>query len=126
VLADDSGLEVRALDGRPGIATAYYGGPGLTWHERRLWVLTELAATGSTDRSARFVCYLHFIAADGREQRAQGFVEGTIAEEERGEQGFSFDPIFFYPPLGKTFAEIDADAKNHVSHRTRALAELHL
>jgi XTP/dITP diphosphohydrolase len=124
VLADDSGLEVSALDGRPGVTTAYYGGAGLSWHERRLRVLDDLAATASSDRSARFVCYLHYISADGRERAAEGFVNGTIAEAERGEQGFSFDPIFFYPPLSKTFAEIDERAKNRVSHRAAALAAL--
>lgn len=112
---------MRALGGRPGVATAYYGGPGLSWHERRLWVLAELTATGSSDRSARFVCYLHLVAADGSELRAEGFVDGEIAPEERGEQGFSFDPIFWYPPAKRTFAELSEDEKNAVSHRANAV-----
>jgi XTP/dITP diphosphohydrolase len=121
VLADDSGLEVLALGGRPGVLTAYYGGPGLTWSERRRRLLDELAACGAgADRRARFVCALHFIDADGAESTATGTVAGEIAAEERGELGFSFDPVFFYPPAGGTFAELSADAKNQVSHRAVA------
>ncbi len=93
VLADDSGLEVDALDGRPGVITADYGGAGLTWAERRRVVLDELAALGGVDRSARFVCYLHFIAADGSVTTAFGDVAGSIAADDRGAAGFSVDPI---------------------------------
>jgi XTP/dITP diphosphohydrolase len=121
VLADDSGLEVDALDGRPGVVTADYGGAGLSWAQRRRVVLDELDATGSADRRARFVCYLHFIAADGREFAVRGSVDGRIATEDRGDAGFSFDPIFVYPPARKTFAELDADEKNAVSHRRHAV-----
>ena len=76
VLADDSGLEVRALEGRPGVLTAYYGGVALSWSERRSALIAELDATGSEDRSARFVCALHFIDADGRELGTFATVEG--------------------------------------------------
>ena len=124
VLADDSGLEVAALDGRPGVITADYGGAGLTWAERRRVVLDELAALGEVDRSARFVCYLHFIAADGTVTTAFGDVAGSIAADDRGASGFSFDPIFAYGPDGRTFAELTAEEKNAVSHRARAVAEL--
>jgi XTP/dITP diphosphohydrolase len=125
VLADDSGLEVRALGGRPGVLTAYYGGDGLTWGARRRALLAELAATGGgTDRRARFVCALHFIDADGRELAVTGTVDGEIALEERGELGFSFDPVFVYPPAGRTFAELGAGEKNLVSHRARAASAL--
>lgn len=120
VLADDSGLEVMALDGRPGVVTAYYGGDHLTWHERRIVVLDELAASGSADRSARFVCYLHVTAADGSARSSFGEVFGTIATEERGDLGFSFDPIFVYEPTGQTFAEMTDEEKNRVSHRANA------
>ncbi len=123
VLADDSGLEVAALDGRPGVVTADYGGAHLSWAERRRYVLDELAATGTTDRRARFVCYLHFIAADGTVVTAFGDVEGTIAPGDRGAAGFSFDPIFAWGPAGRTFAELDATEKNAVSHRARAVAD---
>jgi XTP/dITP diphosphohydrolase len=125
VLADDSGIELRALDGRPGVLTADYGGPGLTWSERRRALLAELAACGQgADRRARFVCALHFIDSAGREVTAAGTVDGEIASEERGELGFSFDPVFFYPPAGRTFAELTAEVKNRLSHRAVAAKAL--
>jgi XTP/dITP diphosphohydrolase len=126
VLADDSGLEVYALDHRPGVLTAYYGGADLPWSERRKRLLAEIDRTplGEFDRRARFVCALHFIAEGGREFAAMGTVDGEIATEERGEAGFSFDPIFFYPPAGRTFAEMAGEEKNRVSHRAIAVAAL--
>jgi XTP/dITP diphosphohydrolase len=126
VLADDSGLEVYALDHRPGVLTAFYGGSGLTWSERRARLLHELDAVagGSTDRRARFVCALHFIDANGREFATMATVDGEIAQAEAGEQGFSFDPVFRYPPAGRTFAEMSAEEKNRVSHRAIAAAAL--
>ncbi len=124
VLADDSGLEVYALDRRPGVLTAFYGGAGLTWSERRHRLLAELAATGSDDRRARFVCALHFIDERGREFAALGTVDGQIALEERGALGFSFDPVFAYPPFAKTFGELGEAEKNAVSHRAVAAAAL--
>ena len=124
VLADDSGLEVFALGRRPGVLTAYYGGAELPWSERRKKLIAELAETGSPDRRARFVCALHFVDAGGREFATLGTVEGEIAPEERGELGFSFDPVFLYPPAGRTFAELDPEAKNRVSHRAIAAAGL--
>lgn len=124
VIADDSGLEVYALDRRPGVLTAYYGGADLSWPERRRKLLDELARTGSEDRRARFVCALHFIDAHGREFATMGTVDGEVAREDRGEQGFSFDPIFLYGPAGKTFAELTALEKNRVSHRAIAAAAL--
>ena len=124
VLADDSGLEVAALDGRPGVVTADYGGAGLTWARRRRVVLDELAASGTTDRSARFVCHLHFIAADGEVVTAFGEVWGRIASEDHGASGFSFDPIFAYGTDGRAFAELSAMEKNEVSHRAEAVRVL--
>ena len=125
VLADDSGLEVLALGGRPGVLTAYYGGPGLTWSERRRALLAELAGCGAgLDRRARFVCALHFIDQAGREFATTGSVDGEIAVEERGELGFSFDPVFVFPPAARTFAELSADEKNRVSHRAVAVAKI--
>ena len=125
VLADDSGIEVRALGGRPGVLTADYGGPGLSWSERRRLLLAELAGCGEgADRRARFVCALHFIDEAGREVTATGTVEGEIAPEERGELGFSFDPVFFSPAAGRTFAELSAEEKNRVSHRAIAVERL--
>jgi XTP/dITP diphosphohydrolase len=128
VLADDSGLEVYALDRRPGVLTAYYGGAGLPWPERRKKLLAELreALAGSppADRRARFVCALHFIDAQGRELATMGTVDGEVAPEERGEAGFSFDPVFLYRPAGRTFAEMSAEEKDRVSHRGIAAAAL--
>ncbi len=125
VMADDSGLEVLALGGRPGVLTAYYGGPDRTWSERRRTLLAELAALGGgADRRARFVCALHFIDAAGRELATTGAVDGEISLEERGELGFSFDPVFFYPPAARTFAELSATEKNRISHRAIAATEL--
>ncbi len=124
VLADDSGLEVSALGGRPGVLTADYGGEGATWPERRRRLLAELAASGTDDRGARFVCAIHFIDADGRELGAFGTVDGAIAPAERGELGFSFDPVFLYPPAGATFAELSEAQKNRVSHRAIAVAAI--
>jgi XTP/dITP diphosphohydrolase len=124
VLADDSGLEVYALDRRPGVLTAFYGGAGATWPARRKELLRELERTGGDDRRARFVCALHFIDEDGREFATMGTVDGTIPPEERGSDGFSFDPIFFYPPANRTFAELTAEEKNRISHRAIAAAAL--
>jgi XTP/dITP diphosphohydrolase len=124
VLADDSGLEVFALDRRPGVLTAYYGGIDLPWSERRRRLVDELAASRSDDRSARFVCVLHFIDERGREFATMATVDGEIAPEDRGNGGMSFDPIFQYPPLGKTFGELTAEEKNRVSHRAIAAAAL--
>jgi non-canonical purine NTP pyrophosphatase (RdgB/HAM1 family) len=124
VLADDSGLEVHALGGRPGVLTAYYGGAELPWDQRREKLLRELAERGAADRRARFVCALHFIDSAGREFATLATVDGEIAEVSRGALGFSFDPVFFYPPAGLTFAEMSAAAKNRVSHRAIAAAAL--
>jgi XTP/dITP diphosphohydrolase len=124
VLADDTGLEVAALDGRPGVVTAYYGGSELTWEQRRQYILSEMAQIGNPDRSARFVCYLHFIDEYGEETAVNASLDGTIAERDLGARGFSLDPIFVYPAAQKTFSEMSAAEKNAVSHRRRAVSTL--
>ncbi|HEY0614624.1 MAG TPA: non-canonical purine NTP pyrophosphatase [Candidatus Elarobacter sp.] len=124
VLADDSGLEVEALGGRPGVTTAIYGGASASWSDRRARLLGELATIAEPDRGARFVCVLHFIGPDGRELAATATVRGAIPAAERGRAGFSFDPVFFYPPAGRTFAELGEEEKNRVSHRAVAAAGL--
>jgi XTP/dITP diphosphohydrolase len=124
VLGDDSGLEVAALGGRPGVLSARYGGPTATWSERRRALLEELAATGTTDRRARFVCALHLIRADGRAFSVERGLAGEIASHERGAGGFSYDPLFVYVPLGLTFGELDERTKNAVSHRAAAVQAL--
>ncbi len=124
VLGDDSGLEVRVLGNRPGVLSARYGGPSATWSERRRGLIGEVAATGSADRFARFVCALHFIDAEGRETATLATIEGEISPDERGEAGFSYDPIFLLPARGVTFAQLPAEEKNRISHRARAAAAL--
>jgi XTP/dITP diphosphohydrolase len=124
VLADDSGLEIDALDGRPGVITAYYGGAALSWPQRRKFVLDELGLQLHPDRSARFVCYLHYIDEEGVETAVNASVDGTIADADRGERGFGFDPIFVYPLAQKSFSELSATEKNAVSHRRRAVSAL--
>jgi XTP/dITP diphosphohydrolase len=124
VLGDDSGLEVAALGGRPGVLSARYGGDGATWPERRARLLRELSESGDSNRSARFICALHFISEDGRELAVTRDRTGRIATAERGEGGFSYDAIFEYPPLAATFAELTEEEKNAVSHRSRAAQAL--
>jgi XTP/dITP diphosphohydrolase len=122
-LGDDSGLEVAALGGRPGVLSARYGGADADWSERRRLLLAEVARAGE-DRRARFVCALHLITQDGTEHTVRAEVEGTLVLCERGTLGFSYDPLFEYPPLGRTFAELSEEEKNGVSHRGRAVRAL--
>jgi XTP/dITP diphosphohydrolase len=123
VLGDDSGLEVDALGGRPGVVSARYGGPDATWAQRRQLLRDELAASGG-ERGAAFVCALHFIDENGKETSVLRRLRGTIAQSDRGEAGFSYDPLFIYLPLDRTFGEIDEDRKNAISHRAIAAGAL--
>ncbi len=124
VLADDSGLEIEALAGRPGVVSARYGGPDVSWSQRRALLVAELDATGDAARRAAFVCALHLVAADGRERTAWGRCEGRLVSIERGNGGFSYDAIFV--PEGElvTFAEMSGVQKNETSHRAQALRAL--
>lgn len=124
VLADDSGLEVFGLGGRPGVMSAYYGGATATWAQRREMLLAEIRVDTPDDRRARFVCAMHFIDPAGRECASMGTVDGEIAQTQRGDAGFSFDPIFLYTPAGRTFAELSEEEKNCISHRAIAVAGL--
>lgn len=124
VLGDDSGLEVGALDGRPGVLSARYGGVAATWAQRRRALLDEVARSGSADRSARFVCALHLIDEAGEEFAVRAHIDGVIACAERGDAGFSYDPIFELPDRRRTFAELPGDEKNRISHRALAAAAL--
>ncbi|MDH3626356.1 MAG: RdgB/HAM1 family non-canonical purine NTP pyrophosphatase [Acidobacteriota bacterium] len=128
VVADDSGLEVDALDGAPGVQSARYGGPGLDDDGRNDRLLSALTCrTDPADRTARFVCLLA-LAKDGVTHSVhRGVVEGRIidvGESARGENGFGYDPIFFHPPSGCTTAELDPAAKQAISHRGQAIASL--
>ena len=120
-LADDSGLMVDALGGEPGVYSARWLGIGED-KARNAEMLRRLEGKTGTERSARFVCAIHFIYEDGREVTARGVCEGLIGFEPRGENGFGYDPIFMYGD--KSFAEIPAEEKNAVSHRGNALREL--
>lgn len=121
-LADDSGLEVEALGGAPGVFSARYAGPDATDEENNRKLLESLK--GVTNRRARFVCVLSLAVPSGPALTYEAFCEGQILESPRGENGFGYDPVFYYEPLGKTFGEMTLDEKSRVSHRGQALAEL--
>jgi XTP/dITP diphosphohydrolase len=123
-LGDDSGLEITALGGRPGVLSARYGGATAPWPTRRAMLLEEMLASGNVDRSACFVCALHMVKADGSECAALEALQGEITLADRGEGGFSYDPIFLYPPLGCTFGELREEEKNAISHRALAVRSL--
>lgn len=123
-LADDSGLVVDALNGAPGVLSARYGGKETTDADRCTKLLAELA--GQTDRRAAFECVISIAMPTGPALTYDARCEGLITELPAGHNGFGYDPVFFYPPLEKTFAELNRDEKNRVSHRGKALAELKL
>lgn len=120
ILSDDSGLEVDALAGRPGILSARYAGRTSTWEKRRGLLLGEMHGVAEDLRGGRFVCVMVLLMAQGEPHVAIGTVEGRITAHEIGAGGFGYDPIFYYPPLKRTFAELSAEEKNAVSHRRRA------
>lgn len=126
VLADDSGLEVDALDGAPGVYSARYAGEDATDAENNAKLLEALAQVPDGKRTGRFVCTLVFIDEDGTESVARGTIEGRIGYDERGSHGFGYDPLFL-PDLfddGHTLAEVLPEEKNAVSHRGNALRTL--
>ena len=120
-IADDSGLEVFALDGLPGVMSARYAGGHGDDSANNEKLLRELE--NASDRSARYVCVICMAFPNGHEIVARGECRGTILKETRGEGGFVYDPLFFFPQFGKTFAEITAEEINEVSHRKAALKE---
>jgi len=122
-VADDSGLEVDALGGRPGVLSARYGGPGASDADRIALLLRELHRTPEAERAARFRCVIAIAEPDGTVQFAEGVCEGRIARASRGTHGFGYDPIFEIPSLGKTFAELAPEVKNRLSHRALALGK---
>ena len=122
-LADDSGLEVDALDGRPGLFSARYAGADLTDGDRVAALLEELSGVAEVARTARFRCVIAIATPDGEVRSAEGTVEGRIAIEPRGENGFGYDPIFELPKRGLTVAELPASEKHAVSHRGVAARE---
>jgi XTP/dITP diphosphohydrolase len=121
-LADDSGLEVEALGGTPGVYSARYSGPDATDSANNAKLLSELS--GIENRKARFCCVLSLAVPSGQALTYEAFCEGVILPSPRGENGFGYDPLFLYPETGKTFAEMSLEEKLLVSHRGRALADL--
>jgi XTP/dITP diphosphohydrolase len=124
-LADDSGLEVKALRGRPGVHSARYGGKGISFADKMGLLLEELKNTGDPDRSARFVCAAVVAAPDGRILfAAEGICRGRIADRPRGKFGFGYDPIFVPEGYDQTFGELSVDIKQKISHRSRSFAQI--
>jgi XTP/dITP diphosphohydrolase len=123
-IADDSGLCVDALGGRPGVHSARYAGPQSSDREKCMHLLEEMETAADPSRSARFVCVVAFVTPQGEKKIFQGQCEGWITRELRGESGFGYDPIFFHDPTGCTFAEMDGNEKNQLSHRGIAIREL--
>ncbi len=121
-LADDSGIAVDALNGEPGIYSARYGfDESLDDWGRLLLLLKNTAHVPDGQRQAQFVCVISFVTPDNQVIQARGEIHGQLLREPRGENGFGYDPIFYYPPMGCTTAEMDPEDKNKVSHRANAL-----
>ena len=121
-LADDSGLVVKALEGSPGVWSARYAGDGASDRENNQKLLREME--GVKDRDAYFMCVIAIAAPDGAFLVYKGSCDGVITTELAGENGFGYDPLFYYSALNKTFAEITREEKNHISHRGKAMEAL--
>lgn len=121
VIADDSGLVIDALNGEPGIYSARYLGHDTSYREKNADLVKRLSGVPDEKRSARFVCAIAAVCADGRTLTAQAAMEGRIGYEERGENGFGYDPIFYLPEYGCSCAELSREQKNEISHRGKAL-----
>ena len=119
-LADDTGLEVVALDGAPGVHSSRYDGETATFEDNCRKMLQEMDGIPAEERTARFHTVIAFVSDSGNEW-TEGMVEGRILENKRGDGGFGYDPLFYYPPLKKTFAELNSEQKNNISHRGKAL-----
>lgn len=120
-LADDSGLEVDALGGAPGIYSARFAGEHGNDRRNNQKLLELMKEVPRAERSARFVSVISMVTPEGEEIAARGNVEGTIGYEEKGANGFGYDPLFIVPELSKTYAELTSEEKNSISHRSRAL-----
>lgn len=121
-LADDSGLEVDYLDGAPGVHSSRFAGEGKDDAANNQKLLELLAGVPEEKRTARFRCVVAIVDREGWIYTAEGTCEGIIATEPRGKGGFGYDPLFYLPEIGKTFAELEPEIKNKISHRARALA----
>jgi non-canonical purine NTP pyrophosphatase (RdgB/HAM1 family) len=123
-VADDSGISVDALDGGPGLYSSRFGGDGATDAERNRLLIEKLRGIPEDRRGARFTSAVAVARGDDVLFQAVETVEGRIAEEPRGPNGFGYDPLFFYPPYGATFGEVPREKKDRVSHRGKAFARL--
>lgn len=119
-LADDSGLEVDALGGEPGIRSARYAGKGASDEDRYRLLLERLREVPWEERTARFRCVIAVATSEGQIRTAEGTCEGIIAFAPKGEHGFGYDPVFYFPEYGMTMAELSPATKNKISHRARA------
>jgi len=122
-MADDSGLEVDALGGEPGVLSARYAGEGASQSELVDHLLQKLQGIPAEKRTARFVCVIAIASPHGQVDVFRGECPGVITKEPRGEGGFGYDPVFYLPELGKTMAEISIEEKNNISHRGQAAAK---
>jgi XTP/dITP diphosphohydrolase len=118
--ADDSGLEVDALNGAPGVYSARYAGPSASDADRRRKLLNALAGVPWKERTARFRCVIALVTPQGDARTAEGICEGVIAFGSAGDNGFGYDPVFYLPDQGATMAQLPSDEKNRISHRGRA------
>ena len=123
-IADDSGLVVDSLGGAPGVYSARYAGENSTDAENTEKLLRDLENKSDEERKAKFVCVICAVRPDGERIFVRGESEGTILKENQGDGGFGYDPVFYCPNFGKTFAQLSQEEKNSVSHRGRAVEEL--
>lgn len=123
-LSDDSGLEVDALNGEPGIYSARYAGEGCSYDDNNNKLLGMMKDIPVEQSQARFVCVAVLFRPDGGVMTARGVCEGVLGKEKRGSNGFGYDPIFIVPEYGKTFAELDSELKNRISHRAKAFNKI--
>ncbi len=120
VIADDSGLEVEVLDSMPGVYSSRFGGENLTYEEKWRYLYTELKKYDSSNWKAKFKCVLCYYDGKNVPVFFEGIVEGFIAHQPKGKNGFGYDPIFYFPDLKKTFGELLPEEKKEVSHRSKA------
>ena len=125
VLADDSGLEVDYMDKAPGVYSARYMGEDTPYTIKNNHIIDELKDAKGEERSARFVCVIACVFPDGKSITTRGTIEGQIGYEEKGSNGFGYDPIFYLPERGCTTAELSPEEKNKISHRGKALTTMY-
>lgn len=123
-LADDSGLEVDYLNKAPGIYSARFLGEDTSYEIKNKYILDKLSGVAENERTARFVCAIAAVFPDGREETRTATIEGRIAYESAGENGFGYDPIFYVPEFSATTAQLTMEQKNQVSHRAKALTAI--